>query len=90
MADCGLDTSKMKYNEAIEKLKQGWQLRYINDGTGETVNIGDEDWNEVEQLHHQTIKKILNTFKYKYRTYAIEGNEETGWIDIYFNSEQKI
>lgn len=80
---------KMKYNEAIEKLKQGWQLRYITDETGTSTNIGDEDWNDVIELHHNTVKKILNTYDHIFRTYAIEGSTETGWIQINF-SKQKI
>ncbi len=71
----------MKYQEVIEKIKQGAEIRYFLSGfIGSdyyTLCYGED---EEAELHHQTIKKILNTFDCKYKPVWMQGSEEGGYL----------
>lgn len=70
----------MKYIDVIANLKRGAEIRYYYDGNKKTYTIEiDDDGFEVK---HQTIHKLWREHTCYHRIYAIENNEESGWLDV--------
>ena len=80
----------MKYNEVIKNLKdkeKEVEIHYYDDGCRETYSI-DVD-GDIYDIRPQTMSRLMRKHKVKYLPYALERNEETGWMLVILSDELK-
>lgn len=72
----------MKYNEVINKIKDGCELRYHSDNGKLNISLYDEKEDEITELHHQTATKLLRDHKFNTQTVWMEGSQDGGIIHL--------
>ena len=84
------DYIKMKYDDVIKNLKnkeKEVEIHYYDDGCKTTYTIDIDG--DIFDIPHHTIDKIWREHNCYHRIYAIDGSEESGWLDVKLSDEEE-
>ena len=78
--------TNIKYFHLKNDKEKEVEIHYYEDGCKTTYTI-DVD-GDIDDIRPQTMDKLIRKHKVKQQPYALERNEETGWVFITLSDEQ--